>query len=91
MVLDLRTPNLDVNNEIALIIGGRFLRDLRQFSSDFLPPSVRASFTKPPSRLVTSVNSDGGLPLNCQVPNFQGEEFRDVDQEYESPISPSTR
>ena len=50
MVLDFRTSNLDVNNEIVLI-RGRFLRDLRPFASDFLPPSVRVSFTKlpPPS------------------------------------------
>ena len=90
MVLDLCTFNLDVNNEIGLI-RGRFLRDLRQFASDFLPPSVRASFIEPPPRLVTSANSDGGLPLDCQVPNSRGEEFRDVDQKYESTVSPTIR
>jgi len=79
-----------MNGEIALI-RGRFLRDVRQFASDFLPPSVRASFTEPPSRLVTSANSDGGLPLDCQVSDSRGEEFRGVDQKYESLISPTTR
>lgn len=33
--------------------------------------------------LITSANSDGGLPLDCQVLDSRGEELRDVDQKYE--------
>ena len=90
MVLDIRTSCSDVINEITLI-QGRFLRDVRPFASGSLPPSVRASFIKIPSSLVTSVNSDGGLSIDRHVPDPRGEEYGDVDQKYDSPMYPSTR
>ena len=88
MVLDIRTSGLDIS-EISLI-RGRSSRDVRPFASESLPPSVRASFIKVPSRMVTSVNSDGGLSIDCQVPDPRGEEPGDVDQKYETPMYPNT-
>jgi len=90
MVLDIRTSGLDIISKISLI-RGRFSRGVRQFASESLPPSVRASFIKVTSRLVTSVNSDGGLSLDCQILDPRGEEPGDVDQKYESPMYPGTR
>ena len=90
VVLDIRTFGLDVISEITLI-RGRFSREVRQFASESLPPSVRTSFIKVTSRLVTSVNSDGGLSLDCQILDSRGEKPGDVDQKYESPMYPSTR
>ena len=90
MVLDICTSGLDLISEITLI-RGRFSRGVRPFASESLHPSVRVSFTKPPSRLVTPANSDGRLSIDCQVPDPRGEEPGDVDQKYESPTYPSTR
>jgi len=90
MVLDIRTSGLDIISEISLI-RGRFSRDVRPFASESLPPSVRVSFIKVPSRMVTSVNSDGGLSIDCHIPNPRGEEPGDVDQKYDNPVYPSTR
>ena len=36
------------------------------------------------SDLTTSMCSDGGLPIRCQVPNSRGEEICDVEEKYES-------
>ena len=85
-----RVQTLSIINEITLI-QGRFLKDVRPFASESLPPSVRASFIKIPSSLVTSVNSDGGLSIDRHVPDPRGEEYGDVDQKYDSPMYPSAR
>jgi len=90
MVLDICTSDLEVTKKITLI-RGRFSRGVRPFASESLHPSVRVSFIKFPSGLVTPANSDGGLSLDCQVPDARGEEPGDVDQKYESPMYPSTR
>ena len=85
MVLDICTSGLDLISEITLI-WARFSRDVRPFASGSLHPSVRAFFIKVPPRLLTSVNSDGRLSLDCQVPDPRGEEPGDVDQKCESPM-----
>ena len=37
------------------------------------------------SDLTTSMLSDGGLPVRCQVLDSRGEEVCDVEEKYESP------
>jgi hypothetical protein len=77
-----------VYNE-TILIKGRLSRDVRRFVPESSPALVRIAPIKPPPRLVTSTNSDGRLPFDCQLLDPRGEELRDVDQEYES-LTPLT-
>ena len=84
MVLDLRAFDLSIRDEFVLI-RSRFSRDVRPFALEFSPSLVWASLIEFPPRLITSGNSDGGLPFDGQVLDSRREELCDVDQKYENP------
>ena len=87
MVLDLRAFDLSIRDEFVLI-RSRFSRDVRPFALEFSPSLVWASLIEFPPRLITSGNSDGGLPFDGQVLDSRREELRDVDQKYENLVPP---
>jgi hypothetical protein len=85
MVLDFRAFDLGVCSE-TILIRDRLSRGARPFASECSPGSVWMAPIGVPLRLMTSANSDGRLPLDCQLLDSRREEIRDVDQEYENPI-----
>ena len=85
MVLDLRAFDSDICND-SILIRGRLSRGVLRLVSESSPALVRVAPIGPSPRLMTSANSDGRLPFDCQLLDSRGEELRDVDQEYESLI-----
>ena len=85
MVLDFRAFDYGIRNKFVLI-KGRSSRGVQPFASEFSPSSVGVPLIEHLPCMITFVNSDGGLPLDCQVLDSRGKELRDVDQKYGSRV-----